>query len=83
MSNAERKCECHWCTHWLPLIQQIDAQLDEPSRKLFDEYVTHVGHLEMDLDVANAKLDGDWPGWEAMKDFKPAVYDDTEEEHPL
>ena len=36
-----------------------------------NELEDYYGNIEMDLNVAEAKLDGSWPGWEAMKGFKP------------
>lgn len=69
--GTETECGCNWCQHWYPIIKHIEAQLDEEGKKLFNELGEHYDHVEMDGDVAQAKLDGGWPGWEKMKDFKP------------
>ena len=65
------ECLCDRCGHWSPLVAHIYAQLDERGKALLDELNNHYGNIEMDLDVANAKLDGSWPGWEALKGFTP------------
>ena len=65
------ECLCDDCRHWHPLSTHIRAQLDERGKALLDELNDHYGNIEMDLDVAEAKLAGDWPGWEALKGFKP------------
>lgn len=70
--GPEGECLCNDCRHWGPLITHIRAQLDERGQELLNELVDYYGNVEMDLDVANAKLDGSWPGWEAMKGFKPS-----------
>lgn len=65
------ECLCNDCRHWGPLLAHLRAQLDERGRELLNELEDHYGNIEMDLNVAEAKLDGSWPGWEAMKGFKP------------
>lgn len=79
--ETKTECGCDSCQHWSPISAHIRAQLDENGRKLFDEMSEHYGHIEMDLDVANAKLDGSWPGWEALKGFKPEFPLDREMEN--
>lgn len=43
-------------------------KLKGKDRKLFDEFATAKMHSEDDLACAYAKLEGDWPGWEWMKE---------------
>lgn len=69
--GPEGECLCDDCRHWSPLLAHLRAQLDERGRELLNELEDYIGNVELDLDVANAKLDGSWPGWEALKDFKP------------
>lgn len=84
---AERPtCDCDHCQDWYPLIKRLEAQLDAHGRELLDLLACDWMNQSDDLGVANAKLAGDWPGWEAMKDFKPRVDEnslESEEEHPL
>jgi hypothetical protein len=69
--ETHTKCGCDLCQHWNPLIAQIEAQLDDNGKKLLEELVNDWMHNNDDLGVANAKLEGNWPGWEEMKNFKP------------
>lgn len=71
-NDPNRKCGCNWCRHWSPLLQHIEAQLNEEGKKLLNEYVTFVEQEIEDGHVAQAKLNGDWPGWEILKGFHPA-----------
>ncbi len=69
--ETETHCGCDFCQHWSPLIEHLNAQLNEEGKKLLDELVTDWLYQSDDLGMANGKLAGDWPGWEAMKGFKP------------
>ncbi len=62
--EAQTKCGCDFCLHWYPLIQHLEAQLDERGRKLLNQLVENWMHQSDDFGVANAKLEGNWPGWE-------------------
>ncbi len=77
--ETKTHCGCNHCQHWSPLIDHIEAQLDAEGNKLLRELTDHWGYQNEDLAVANAKLEGDWPGWEQMKHFKP-TYDESHEE---
>lgn len=37
------------------------------DRQKLEEFVGHHLNVEQDNDVAQAKLNGDWPGWEWIK----------------
>lgn len=65
------ECTCNWCRHWSPLIKHIEAQLDDAGKALLDEYVSYVEQRIEDGDTAQAKLDGSWPGWSRIVEFKP------------
>ncbi len=73
--ETKTHCGCDHCQHWSPLIDHLNAQLNEEGKKLLDELVTHWMHQSDDLGAANGKLAGDWPGWEAMKNFEPSNQD--------
>jgi len=62
------QCKCDLCTKWSPLHRRIMAKLRGKDRKLFDEYLMMNASDSDDLGAANAKLAGEWPGWEWMKD---------------
>lgn len=68
---TETKCGCDHCQHWSPLLDHLLAQLDERGKELLNELVGDWMNQSDDLCLANAKLAGDWPGWEKMKEFKP------------
>lgn len=69
--ETQKKCGCDLCTRWGPLTARIEYQLDKNGKELLNELINEWMHNREDLDVANAKLDGNWPGWEDMKNFKP------------
>ena len=69
--EGKSKCGCDFCQHWSPLIDHIDSELSPERRELLNELTDEWMNLREELSVANSKLDGSWPGWEAMKDFKP------------
>ena len=64
-------CECDYCCHWSPLIDHVMSELSPERRRLFNELVDDWMNTSSDLDLARAKLDGSWPGWETLKGFKP------------
>lgn len=66
--DGKQACGCNFCQHWLPIMERVESQLDEETKKLFNEYVSYIEQKAEDGDAANAKLEGNWPGWEAMKD---------------
>lgn len=65
------ECGCDQCQHWFPLIEHIRSELSPARRALLDDLISEWMHQSEDLSVANAKLEGSWPGWEALKEFKP------------
>lgn len=69
--EAETKCGCDQCQHWSPLIQHIGSELSAERHRLLNDLVEDWVNTREELSLANAKLDGSWPGWEAMKGFKP------------
>ena len=70
-----KKCECYWCVNVYPKIKQVANALAGENLIAFNWLMEHYEAQGMDGDVAQAKLDGVWPGWEAMKDFKPTYKD--------
>lgn len=69
--DTQTECGCDFCQHWSPLIDHIKAQLNEDGKKLLNELVEHYMYESEDGAVAEAKLAGDWPGYEELKNFKP------------
>lgn len=66
----ERKCKCEYCTKWFPLQGRLTEKLkDGPDAKLLEEFFSHEAHQSDELCCANGKLDGNWPGWEFMKEY--------------
>ena len=76
--ETETECGCDFCQHWSPLIEHVNAQLNEEGKTLFNELVTQWMNESDELSYVTAKLNGSWPGWEKMKDFQPEYPDDTE-----
>ena len=70
MKTPSKKCQCSLCVKWAPLHRRIRAKLRGKDLAMFDEYVMLEMQQADDLGSALAKLSGDWPGWEAMKNFK-------------
>ena len=62
--QGEKRCGCDHCQHWCPLLAHVRAQLDKEGNQLLDELVLDWMKASEDRDVAAAKLDGTWPGWE-------------------
>ncbi len=72
--ETQTKCGCDLCQHWLPLIAHIRAQLNEEGNHLLNELVDQWMNDAMDKDVAEAKLNGTWPGYEHIKEsFTPNI----------
>ncbi len=71
--ETQIKCGCDFCQHWSPLIEHVNAQLNEDGKKLFNELVEHWMYESEDRAVAEAKLAGHWPGYEELKNFRPIL----------
>jgi len=65
-----KKCNCDWCKRVSPMIQRIRDSLDESMALDFDYLMNRMISTEEDLNYAEAKLDGSWPGWEWIKEAK-------------
>lgn len=70
-----RVCLCDHCTNVSPRIQGIRDALkgDAKLSHDFNYLVTRLMCAEEDLDVCEAKLAGDWPGWEWMKEARTRI----------
>lgn len=62
--NEPTQCQCDLWQKWHPFIRRMLARLKGQDLKLFKELLSQTD----ELDCANAKLNGTWPGWEWMKD---------------
>ena len=67
-ARLRRICKCDLCTKWSPLHRRIMAKLRGKDLKLFDEFLMMEANQSDELGVAEAKLEGEWPGWEWMKE---------------
>ena len=65
---AKNKCTCDLCVKWWPLHRRIEKKLRGRDRKLFEEWQMKVAADSDELGSLTAKINGDWPGWEWMKD---------------
>jgi hypothetical protein len=64
-------CACRFCTDTHPRINAIMAAL--PTQALKDSFESLMEEMEaakLDLEVAEARLAGDWPGSEWIKEAK-------------
>lgn len=66
--KEETQCGCDLCRHWSPLIQHVGEQLDQNGKSLFSELVNDWLEQGTDLDIAESKLAGTWPGWGWLKE---------------
>lgn len=62
--KSKKPCSCEWCTVTSPMISRIRDALPDELKKDFDYIVVRMMSAEEDADVANCKLNGNWPGWE-------------------
>jgi hypothetical protein len=57
-------CFCDLCVKWYPIIRRVRLKLNGKLGIDFDNLITNLYCEAEDGDVAQAKLDGSWPGWE-------------------
>lgn len=72
-NTAKKRCLCDICVRISPMQKCISDALPEELRIDFAYLMTRMECAEMDLDAAQAKLDGEWPGWEWIKDARTAA----------
>lgn len=68
-SLTRPKCQCDYCQKWHPLYYRIKASLNEADQRLLEDFFLHEWDLSDAVGMAEAKLAGDWPGWEWMKGY--------------
>lgn len=61
------ECLCNWCRHWSPLLAHVSSELSPQRLALLNEYGQYVDNRLLDGNVAEAKFDGSWLGWEWMQ----------------
>lgn len=71
-------CDCKLCTTWIPLFGRIKEKLDEKDKKLFETFLFEWDAETLDGQVAQAKVEGEWPGWEWMKEEVPKHFKQKE-----
>ena len=64
------KCKCKLCSFQGPVIDKVRLKLTGKLLKDFDELIEGFFYDVEDGDVAKEKLNGDWPGWEWIKQAK-------------
>lgn len=67
--NSERKCQCEYCQKWMPLFRRLERKANCTDKRLIEEFLQRDEMVTTDLGAAEAKLTGDWPGWEWMKGY--------------
>lgn len=65
---SKLKCSCHYCTVDSPKHKGIRELLTGQALKDFDYFMNRLMCAEEDRNVADAKLEGSWPGFEWMKE---------------
>lgn len=65
--NPRKRCLCDLCVRISPMQKRIAKSLPEELRKDFEYLMVRLMTVEEDYDVAEAKLAGEWPGWEWIK----------------
>ena len=68
MGNKSKLCQCDLCQIWWPLHRRIEKKLRGRDAKLFQQWLMKCANDSYSLGAATAKLNGDWPGWEWMKE---------------
>lgn len=69
--QSHSSCQCEYCQKIIPMMQQIIKVIPtEELRKDFDWLMERLMYAEDDRDYYKAKMEGSWPGWEWMKDYK-------------
>lgn len=67
---SRRKCLCDLCTRISPMHDRLKEALPESLRDDLEYLMMRLMCAEEDRDVAEAKLHGNWPGWEWMIDAR-------------
>jgi len=65
-----KECQCEWCTTFSPGYQRLKARTHPDDLPFLDEMLNRMMCAEDDLNYAEAKLDGSWPGWEWIVEAK-------------
>jgi len=74
--DVNGNCMCEFCRHWFPLIETLEVKLsDDPEGlKLFKELTSRWMNDGEELCLANAQLNGSWPGWEDLNGYSPRTH---------
>lgn len=61
---TKTNCYCNLCKYWSKVVKRVRHKLSGKLLKDFDTWCDHMACEGLDGSVAEAKLDGSWPGWE-------------------
>ena len=70
MEKVRHHCLCDLCSRIFPMQERISKALPEELKKDFDYLMMRLAVAEEDFCAANAKLVGEWPGWEWIKEAR-------------
>lgn len=70
MAIKRERCLCDQCTRIVPMQKRILDALPEELRKDFEYLCMKLEVVETDLAATEAKLYGEWPGWEWIKEAR-------------
>jgi len=65
-----KQCLCDLCVRISPMQRRISLALPKELRKDFEYLTMRMMCAEEDRDVSDAKLAGQWPGWEWITDAR-------------
>ncbi len=68
--NCRTICLCDLCNRVSPKAKRIREALSDELKSDFDYLMSRMMHAEDDLDYAEARLSGQWPGWEWMPEAR-------------
>ena len=68
--DKNTKCACDICVKWIPFFKRVKPRISKADGLLLDELRNDSWALTGDLEMAKAKLAGEWPGWAWIKEEK-------------
>lgn len=68
--QPHKKCICDSCCRISPMMKRIREALPDDLKGDFEYLCNKLGCAEMDYEANEAKLNGQWPGWEWIIEAK-------------
>lgn len=59
-------CKCDLCAIWFPLFDRLQTKASPEDKEGIDAFIDMWMNESMDGNVAQAKLEGSWPGYEGV-----------------